>query len=292
MSVGIIADGVTDNTEVLQDLLLASGGKTVILPDGAIKITTPLLLPPAGLCITGAGSGGDFGPIIRPVDCPAFDLSNVHHSLLKNFMIWPQGSSPPSHILTLNNVYSIILRDIRFHFDQGYRPTGAIIQQMNQGGGCNDIIYDHVMIRSDDPRGLETCIEFGPSCGSATLIGCDLETAQNLITHKGGNITVLSGYMERAMKYGICLEPVDDPKASFSMLGGTIYTNNSAVPIAIKDGCKNTRLNGTYIGRPDGWQGWVYGLKNSKNIQIHLANYDYSKWGQSVPLDPTIIQFG
>ncbi|ALA61142.1 glycosyl hydrolase family 28-related protein [Nitrospira moscoviensis] len=283
-----IGDGVTDDTSAIQSAITNVGGSggTLLFSPGVYKTTSPLTLPAVGIHIIGANTGGSFGAVLRPYNCAAFSIASVHHCFIENLMIWVQGTTPPATYITLQDCYSIKLKDIRIHLDTTYECTEAAILQTSG----NDVVYDHVIVRSDGDY-FTVGFKFANGCGTATLVGCDVETCGTGILHLGGQITVLGLYSERLGQYGVSLEPSGDSTAAFRMFGGQLIADNSAVAIAVKDGCKNSYIIGTYATRANNsFQGWIYGLSGSSNIKIDTANFDWSKWGSSVSIDPSVLR--
>lgn len=286
---GAVPDGVTDSTAALQAAINSLYVGKVRLSSGSYIYSTVLTVP-SNKYIEGSDPAGGFATVLRPNNCAAFVIDGVHHCMIEHLMIWPKGTIPPASVVTIGATtycYSIVFRDVRFHFDaSSYTESDSVIRQSSGQG----ILFDDVIIRHD--TGQHPIIyRFDPDCGSAVIRGGSFEVAAIGIKHLGGRIMVSDVYSEQCVP-AISLSPSSDSEASFTMLGGVIFGTNSATQIAIHAGAKNVSINGTYMWRPDlTQQGHVYGLTGSSNIYINLANYDPAKWTSSVPLDPAIITF-
>lgn len=286
---GAIADGVTDSTNALQAAINSQYVGKVRLSSGQYLYSTVLTIP-SNVYIEGNDPAGGFATVLRPNNCAAFIVDNVHHSIIEHLTVWPKGATPPASVVTIGATaycYAIVFRDVRFHFDAtSYTESDSVIRQSNGQG----ILFDDVIIRHD--TGQHPIIyRFDSSCGSAVIRGGSFEDAAIGIKHLGGRIMVSDVYSEGCVP-AIYLSPSTDAEAAFTMLGGVLFGTNSSVQISIQTGAKNVSINGTYMWRPDlTQQGHVYDLTGSSNIYINLANYDPAKWTWSVPLDPAIITF-
>jgi hypothetical protein len=292
---GCVGDGTTDDTTNLQAFFSDITGKTKILEAGTYKYTTALTLPAGGTHVQGIGSGGDFLSYLIPYDCAAFNISGVHHSLLENFLIWPQGTTPPTTIITITNTsYSIKFRDVRIHVASTYVPSTAVVNVVKGDGTNLDIIFDHVMMRSDSATYYPIGYQFGADCGDITLIGCDTEGCTVGYKHLGGVVQILGGHSENLNTNGVSLEPSTDASASFSMLGARLgMAGSGGIPIAIRAGAKNARFTGTYIDTNATTAAYVYSLSGSSNVVLDYANPDTTKFGTEYgPTAPSVIQFG
>jgi hypothetical protein len=287
---GAVGDNTADDTTALQNAITGAGsaGKPLVIPNGTYKITSPLTLPAGGLYVCGVDSAGNFTSVIRPNNCSAFTISSVHHVIIEKLTIWPQGASPPANYIYLTNCYSIVLRDIRLHLATGQSVcSGAAILQDAVGGGCNDILFDHFIVRSDGssyPIGWQ----FNSGCGSARISNCDLETCNVGIQWNGGQITVDGLYSERFGQQAIYCLPSTDANASMTVLGGILRSSASGYPIAIDQGTKNLSVNGTYMDSSGhGYQFYVVTLTGLSDIYLNFANPDSTQWAGTPSLTNT-----
>lgn len=280
---GLVSSASVDQTALFQAFINDTTAKLKVIDVQIIKYTTAMTLPAGGTHLMGYGSGGDFATYLVPTNCAAFDLDNVHHSLLENFMIWPKGTTPPASIITVQNgAYSHTLRDIRIHTDSTYVPSvSAILQQSGAQGACQDIVFDRVIVRSDGTY-FPVGFKFASGCGECRLDHVDIETCSKLIQWLGGNITVTAPYTERA---GVNSVDCDGGIAgSLSIIGGLLQCDASALVLAIRDGASNISVQGTKLVHPtSGYHGYFYGTSGSSNINIMPSNYDPTRWGGSAP---------
>lgn len=294
-SYGIVDSTTIDQTTLFQNFLNDATSRTKLIDVHHIKYTTAMTLPAAGARVLGTGSGGDFATYLIPTDCAAFLLTNgTHHNELSNFMIWPQGTTPPTELITLANCYSMVFRDIRIHMASTYYPSVAMIRQSNSGGGCNDIVWDHLIMRVDGGGAIPIGMQFDNDCGSCHISNSDIETCSKAIEWLGGHVSVTNTYMERVGgSRALNLNASADANASFTWLGGEINGQASGVPIAIDAGAKNVRIVGPYVTRGGGspYQMWVYSMTGNSNIVIDLANFLTTGVGASLTLDPALIKF-
>lgn len=293
---GAVGDNTADDTIPLQNAIngASAQGKLLIIPNGTYKITSPLTLPAGGVYITGTDPAGNFSCVIRPNNCRAFTISAVHHSIIEKLTIWPQGTTPPANYIYLTNCYSIVLRDIRIHTNTvaANLCTDAAILQDATGGGCNDIHYQHIIIRADGDPYPNYGYRFANGCGSASLIDCDVETCSIGIEWQGGQISIYGLYTERHGTHTVECNPSSDSSASLTIVGGVLRSNASGSPIAIKTGTKNLNISGTYLdGSGSANDGWFYDLTGSSNIYLNPSKLDLTRWGSSVTIDPMIVTF-
>lgn len=272
-SYGIISSVTEDQTAKLQAFLNEPGPKLIDLK--SVRYSTPMVMK-SGLRLFGLGG---FSSYLVPVNCAAFTINGVNDILLDDVTIWPQGTTPPSTILPIANSYNVHFRKVKIHGNSSYTPSVASIQL---GVGSNCIHFDHCISRLDGSLDgaayFPINVQSLPGCGAVNFTNCDLETASIGVQHKGGNLTISGLYMERVGKWGITFDNGSDLASSISVLGGIIHGDAEGLPIAIQANCHDMRIAGTALTRPDGRQGWVYGM-GSRNLNVELANYDPSKWG-------------
>lgn len=291
---GLVSSLTLDQTSLLQAFFNESTSLMKVLDVQVIKITAPLTLSAGGGHVAGIGSGGDFSNYIIASDCKGFNITGCHHWLLENFMIWPQGTTPPTELITLENCYSMVFRDLRIHMASTYWPSVAMIRQRNVGGGCNDIVWDHLILRVDSGGAIPIGMQFDNDCGSCHIANSDIETCSKAIEWLGGHVSVTNTYMERVGgTRALNLNASADANASFTWLGGEVHGQPSGLPIAIDVGAKNVRIVGPYVTRGGGspYQMWVYDMTGNSNIVIDIANFDTAGVGASVTLDPALIKF-
>ena len=291
---GLVDSTTIDQTTLFQAFLNDNSARTKLIDVHHIKYTTAMTLPADGVHLIGVGSGGTFETYLIPTDCAAFLLTNgTHHNELSNFMIWPQGSSPPTTIITMSNTYSNHLHDIRIHVGSTYVPSTAVVSLQYSGGGVNAITFDNFIIRSDGTN-FPVAFLFGANFGTVSITNSDIETAGNAMEWLGGHVYVANTYMERVGgSRGLNLKPSTDANASFTWLGGEIQGDLAGVPIAIDAGAKNVRILGPYVIQPGGtpFQVFVYSMTGNSNIVIDIANFDTAGVGSVVTLDPGLIKF-
>ena len=291
---GLVSSASVDQTALFQAFINDTTAKLKVIDVQIIKYTSAMTLPAGGTRLMGYGSGGDFATYLVPTDCAAFNFSGVHHSLLENFMIWPQGTTPPANIITVTNgCYNLTLREIRLHVASTYVPSVTVIDLVKGSEISQGIFFDKVIVRSDGTN-FPLGYQFGADCGQSTLTGCDLETCTVGMKHLGGKITVISPYTERIAATGVSLEPSTDANASFTMIGGLLGVDASAAPIAIRAGAKNVSIQGTWMTpAASGYQGYIYSTSGCSNINISPANFDATKWASEYfPTPSTILTLG
>lgn len=278
---GCVGDNVADDTAALQAFFADTSNRLKVLEAGQYRYSSPLNFPVGGSAFLGMDGTGSFSSVLRPVNCRAFSLVGVHHALLSNVTIWPQGNTPPDATIYLSNSYSLKFRDVRIH--QGGAealPTDAVVVQ---DAGCNALVFDGLTVRKDNSGSEYTAYRrgfwFKPNCGTSYFTNLDLEACQTGFDWEGGKVTMVGLYSE-ALNIGLDAHPSTDASASFCLTGGYLQATNSGIPIALRNGAKNLRLGGLYVDRLGGaYDTYVYGLVGSKNIYLDAINYDASKVG-------------
>lgn len=292
---GLVSSLSLDQTTLFQAFINDTSAKLKLIDVQIVKYTTAMTLPAGGTHIMGYGSGGDFATYLVPTDCAAFNLTGVHHSMLENFMIWPQGTSAPTTIMTITNTcYSLRFNNIRIHVASTYVPSVAVINLVKGNGTNLDIVFDHVMIRQDGGTYYPIGYQFGADFGQAMLIGCDTEGCTVGFYQLGGKVQVLGGHAENMGTNAVSLEPSTDANASFSMLSASLnMAGTSGHPVAIRAGAKNVRFTGTVIDPASDLHVVVFDLTGSSNVVVDYANPDPTKWSALYnPMVASTIRLG
>jgi hypothetical protein len=288
---GCVADNTTDDTTNLQAFFSDSSGKIKVLEDGAYKYTTALTVYSGGVHVVGVGTGGNFLSVLRPSNCAAFDINNVHHSIFEQIMIWPQGGTPPTNLWTVQNAaYSCLFRDIRIHYDINDVPTNVL---HFIAPGVNNIVFENLRMRAEGATSFPVGVLCDAACGSVTFRSLDINVADRGVKLLGGHINITDIYTESCGVFTIEIDHSGDANAHLTMQGGLLNVPSSALGIALKDGAKNINIAGTYVSPDAGTPNhvYVYGLSGSSNINISTANFTNARIGAGVALDPTIIKF-
>ena len=259
-------DGMADDTHALQAAIDAGSNaqKPVSVAPGVYRITQPLTIP-SNTMLMGSSPGLGFGCRIEPEGCPAFNIGGKvpsFHCYIENLMIWPQQSAP-DHVISIDNSYSVTLRNIRIHEVQRQVTRAAIVLlgDASEGGhgNCNNIIWENLIVRNDvDQPG--TAILAAKGCGTHRFIAPDLENYIVLVEWKGGGIDFIAPYTERAGRYAInCNIDREDEAAYFNTFGGIVNAAWSGVACAIRSSTRNFNSFGTLWGA-EGLGACVYSL--------------------------------
>jgi hypothetical protein len=248
-------DGTSDDTHALQAAIDAgsSSVRPVNIPPGAYRITRPLTVPPNTMLV-GSAPGLGFGCRIEPESCPAFVVGGKNPAFqcsIENLMIWPKQSAP-DHVVSIDNSYSVIFRNIRIH-DVQQRVTRAAVLLLGDAaagghGPCNNIIWENLIVRNDhDQPG--TAVLAAKGCGTHRFIVPDLENYNVLLEWRGGGIDLVAPYTERAGRYAVnCNLEEGDDSAYLNTFGGVIGAAASGVACALRSSTQNFNSFGTSWG--------------------------------------------
>ena len=284
-----VGDNIADDTTNLQAFFSDSSGKLKVLEHGLYKYTTALTVYSGGVHVVGVGTGGNFLSVLRPSNCAAFDIDNVHHTTFEQIMIWPQGGTPPTDLWTVQNAaYSCLFRDIRIHYDINNVPTNVL---HFIAPAVNNIIFDNFIMRTDAATAFPVGVLCDAACGSLTFRSLEINVANRGMKILGGHINITDIYTESCGVFTLEIDHSGDANAHLTMNGGVINVPASAIGIAIKDGAKNVNIAGTYLSPDSGTptQVYVYGLTGSSNIYLNIANPISDRITGAVAFDPTKI---
>ena len=269
-----VGDGYENDTVALQNAIDAGSAnqRPIFIPNGAYKITEPLLVK-SNTMIAGSNEGLNFGTVIKPVSCAAFDIVGVtdwvFHGSIRNLMIWPTGTAP-SHFISVDKAYSFVLSDIRIHTaegDQWSPKTAAIVLKgaIASGGTglshSNNIVWENIVVRSDSGQ-PNKCILAEPGCGTHRFIALDVENYGTLFHWRGGQIDLVLPYTERAGALAVDVDSVSED-AYLNTFGGIIACADSGWACGIRPYTRNFNSYGTqWINRSTTQNGaaYVYGL--------------------------------
>ena len=280
----------TDNATAIQAALIGAGSTKLRMGSGGFYYQTALTIP-SNTWFTGNDSNGSFATALRPKNCAALIIDNIHHSLVEHLMIWPaDNSTPPARYINIGSsayAYTIELSHIRFQLDTaGSTPTAAVITQTS-----GQVLYNNIIMRTSGAGGAPIGFEFLTGCGSADLLTPDIEVMDRGIKYSGGRVSVFDSYMESMGVNGIDLAG-GETDGYFIGSGGSFNSSNAGVPLAIRDGAKNAYISGVQLTKPDlVYQGYIYGLSGSSNIRIGAVNYDPAQWDGAVSASEGVVTF-
>lgn len=247
-----VGDGRADDTLALEAAVKAGSDaqRPVFLPPGVYPISRALSLPPNTMLI-GSAPGLGFGCRIEPMGCPAFTIGGKKesfHCAVENLMIWPRGPAP-DFIISVDNSYSISLRNIRIFEAQARLRRAAILllgaTSVGGHGHCNNVIWDNLIVRNDVDQ-PPVAVLAAKGCGSHRFIVPCLENYQVLFDWRGGQIDWTFPYTERAGRYGVdCNLDSDDEAARFNTFGGSVECAASGLACAIRPNTRNFNSFGT-----------------------------------------------
>ncbi len=270
-----LGNGNADDTRALQAAINAGSTavRPVRVPPGVYRITRPLTIP-SNTMLIGSAPGLGFGCRIEPSDCAAFVIggkSESFHCCIENLMIWPRGSAP-EYIVSIDNSYSITLRNIRIHEAQeNLRRAAVLLLGDTAAGGhgpCTNIIWDNLIVRNDTGQ-PPVAVLAAKGCGSHRFIAPDLENYRVLLDWQGGQIDWVVPYTERAGRYAVdCNIEHGDDTAYLNTFGGIINTANSGLGCAIRSTTRNFNSFGTLWGATSDLAVYVYSLP-SHPVNFH-----------------------
>jgi pectate lyase-like protein len=260
-------DGNTDDTRALQ-LAINAGSESqrpVNVPPGVYPISQPLIIP-SNTMLIGSAPGLGFGCRIEPSGCPAFTIGgNVpsFHCSIESLMIWPKGAAPDC-IISIDNSYSIALRNVRIHEAQHDLKRAAVVllgdTQSGGHGRCNNIIWENLIVRNDSAQ-PHVAILAAKGCGSHRFIAPCLENYGVLLEWQGGQLDMVVPYTERAGRYAVnCNLDGDAGDAYLNTFGGSIDCANSGLGCAIRSTTKNFNSFGTVWAASADRAAYVYSL--------------------------------
>jgi hypothetical protein len=241
-----VGDGHADDTAALE-AAIKSGSDTqrpVRMPPGVYPITRSLTLPPNTMLI-GSSPALGFGCRLEPIGCPAFTIGGKQesfHCALENLMIWPRGDAP-DFIISIDNSYSISLRNLRIHEAQSRLRCAAVLllgdPAVGGHGRCNNIVWDNLIVRNDVDQPAVALLA-ARGCGSHRFILPCLENYRTLFDWRGGQIDWVLPYTERAGQYAVdCNLETADATAYFNTFGGSIDCAASGLACAIRATTRN-----------------------------------------------------
>jgi hypothetical protein len=262
-----VGDGAADDTAALQAAINsgASAVRPIHLPPGSYKITSPLVIPPNTMLV-GSAPGLGFGCRIEPNGCPALIVGGKSPSFqcsIENLLIWPNGRAP-EFIVSVDNSYSVVFRNIRIHEVQAHVARAALLLLGDPAtgghGGSSNIVWDNLVIRNDVDQ-PPVAILASKGCGSHRFIAPDLENYQVLLEWQGGQIDLVCPYTERAGKFAVnCNPDAGDERAYLNTFGGSIDAARSGIACAIRSTTRRLNSFGTQWGSHTALSAYVYSL--------------------------------
>lgn len=292
---GAIGDGQADDTVAWQNAIRAGSAshRPIFVPPGNYKITQALHLP-SNTMIVGSNLGLGFGCVLRPSACAAFDIGGStmsFHCSIENLMIWPQDAAP-DHIISIDNSYSVCIRNVRIHNAQVGLGKAAVVllgdPSVGGHGKCNNVIWENLIIRSDPLMPLIAVLAT-LNCGTHRFVNPDIEHFEILFEWKGGQLDIINPYTERAGKYVIhCNPDVNDSEAYLNTIGGICASAHSGVACAIRSNTRNFNSFGTKWINPLQYAVYVYSRipSTSANFYGIVPNLSgtgpsqFSGWGK------------
>jgi hypothetical protein len=266
-------DGNTDDTQSLQRAINAGSESQwpINVPPGVYPISRPLTIP-SNTMLIGSAPGLGFGCRIEPRGCAAFTIGgNVpsFHCSIENLMIWPKGSAPDC-IISIDNSYSITLRNVRIHEAQHDLKRAAVVllgdTQAGGHGRCNNIIWENLIVRNDSAQ-PHVAILAAKGCGSHRFIAPCLENYGVLLEWQGGQLDLVVPYTERAGRYAVnCNLDGAVDEAYLNTFGGSIDCANSGLGCAIRSTTKNFNSFGTLWAGSADRAAYVYSLPEQPAI--------------------------
>lgn len=260
-------DGTTDDTRAIQSAIDVGSNaqRPVVLPGGVYRITQPLKCP-ANTMLMGSSPGLGFGCRIEPMGCAAFVIGGkapAFHCSIQNIMIWPKGSAPDC-IISIDNSYSVSLKNIRIHESQAHLGRAAVLLLGDAAEGghgqCNNIAWHNLIVRNDIVQS-SIAVLAAKGCGSHRFFSPDWENYGVLLEWQGGQIDLITPYTERAGRYAVnCNIDKDDASAYLNTFGGTIDSANSGLACAIRSSTRNFNSFGTVWGATADRAAHVYGV--------------------------------
>ncbi len=262
-----IGDGIADDTTALQTAISAGSHaqRPVRLPPGSYRTTRPLQIP-SNTAFIGSARSTSFGCRIEPYGCAAFVVggnTSSFHCSIENLLIWPKGPAPES-LISVDNSYSVSLRNIRIHNAQSLIKRAAILLLGSKDDGghgpSGNIVWENLIVRNDTDQS-SVAILAAKGCGSHRFIVPDLENYQILLEWQGGQVDFLLPYTERAGQFGVnCNLSADDDSAHFNTFGGRIDCASSGLGCAIRETTRNFNSFGTSWGDTAQTAAYVYAL--------------------------------
>ena len=260
---GAVGNGTANDTTALQNAVTAGAGaqKPVFIPPGSYRFTTPLSIP-SNTMLIGSDPGMGFGTQLRPDGCAAFNIggssSPTFHCYIENLLIWPMGAAP-THIISVDNCYTICVRNVRIH-DTPYSANTVAVKLLATYGPSINIIWENLIVRNDGDMG-KTAVLADANCGTHRFLAPDLENFQTLFLWRGGQIEMFAPYTERAGVYCVdCDVDPDDVTAYLNTFGGEITPSAaSSGACAIRSTTRNFNSFGTNWSNAAGIATYVYG---------------------------------
>lgn len=274
---GAVGDGVSDDTIPIQSMINDARGIPIYIPPGNYRTTKPITPNPNGTDIYGASDNGRFTTILKPENCRAIDLDGMHHTSIKNLVIWPTGNLPPDAYIYYRNTYSIKLDNIRIHLASGQFPCtdAAILVDTSN----NNAVLNNIIVRSDGSY-YPSALRFMPTCGTLNLSNPDIETCGTGIVWEGGTISISNPYSERMG--ASFLKSIVDPgtaQASLCIHGGIVTANASGIPLQLYKSVKNLTMHGVTITAPQSsYEAYLYSGATWINSSLHGCLFNLNKW--------------
>ncbi len=270
---GAIGNGIADDTTKLM-AAINTGSKEqrpVFIPPGSYKITQTLEIP-SNTMLIGSSPGLGFGCRLEPEGCGAFRIGGATQSfacLIQDLMIWPKGDAP-DNIISIDNSYSVVFRNVRIHEAQAKLGRAAVVMLGDSTAGghgqCNNIIWENLIVRNDGVQPGKPAVLSTRGCGTHKFIAPDLENYLELFTWQGGGIDIVSPHGERAGRYAFNCREVDeqDRHAYLNIYGGVVTCSPSGIACAIDSRTRRFNSFGTIWANPDANDGpqavYVYGV--------------------------------
>jgi hypothetical protein len=275
---GATGNGSTDDTAALQTGIntASSAQCPLFVPPGSYRITQPLTIP-SNTMLVGSNVGLGFGCVIAPVGCPAFNIGGSTQSFacaIENLTIYPTGSAP-DHIISIDNSYSVYLRNIRIYDAQAGLGTGAVVLLGGTAAGghgpCNNIIWDNLIVRNDTAQS-NVAVFAANGCGTHRFITPDLENFGTLFEWQGGQIELVCPYTERAGVFCLDCNATTDSTAYLNTYGGVMSSAPSGTACGIQYQTQGFNSFGTNWSNPSGGAAYVYGMPVSPVTFHGLSN--------------------
>jgi hypothetical protein len=216
--------------------------------------------------LVGSAPGLGFGCRIEPNGCPALIVggkSATFQCSIENILIWPKGRAP-DFIVSVDNSYSVVFRNIRIHDVQDRVARAALLllgDPVTGGhGGSSNIVWDNLIIRNDVDQ-PPVAILATRGCGSHRFIAPDLENYQVLLEWQGGQLDLVCPYTERAGRFAVnCNTEAADELAYLNTFGGSIDAAKSGIACAIRATTRGFNSFGTQWGAHTTLSAYVYSL--------------------------------
>lgn len=267
---GAKGNGRDDDTIPWRNAISAGSthNRPIFVPPGNYKITQSLRVP-SNTMIVGSNNGLGFGCVLRPSACAAFDIGGFKqsfHCSIENLMIWPQGAAP-DHIISIDNSYSVCIRNVRIYEAQVNLGTAAVVllgdPSVGGHGKCNNVIWENLIVRNDSSMPL-IAVMATLNCGTHRFVNPNIEFYQILFEWRGGQLDIINPYTERAGKHAVnCNLEANDTAAYLNTIGGLFDSAASGVTCAIRSTTRNFNSFGTKWMHPSNNAVYVYGLPST-----------------------------